>query len=104
MTLRIVASGTWLYGGSVETDVDVIALDYDWWYSLAAADNHLEPGESPRTLSSEGFLYYVRFRHAGESAEPTWVDSPGHLSVADAKSFADTKVVGGISWRIAHAL
>ena len=43
MTLRIVARGTWLYGGSVETPVDIIALDYDWEYEFDRTDGQLEP-------------------------------------------------------------
>lgn len=30
MDIKIVKSGTWLYDGTVEKPVDIIALDYDW--------------------------------------------------------------------------
>jgi hypothetical protein len=64
MALRIVREGVWLYGGSVETPVDIVALDYDWHFNLGNEDGHLEPGEEPTPLGPDGWLYYARFRRA----------------------------------------
>lgn len=99
MALVIVKAGTWLYEGRVEVPVDIIALDYDWWYSLAEADGQLKPGEQPMALGSDGFLYYVRFQKAQQREEPTWPDSPGYVTVAEAMKYAESKVVGGIKWK-----
>ena len=98
MTLRIVRVGTWLYGGSVDTPVDIVGLDYDYWYVLGKADGALEPGEVPRPLGKDGFLYYVRFREALDTSEPTSPDSSGYTSVAEAMRHAESKVVGGVRW------
>ena len=98
MTLRIVRKGIWLYGGSVETPVDIVALDYDWHYNLAREDGHLEPGEESSPLGPDGWLYYSRFRHALEQTEPTSPDSPGFISMQEAMQHAEQKVVGGVRW------
>ncbi len=99
MTLRIVRIGSWLYGGTVSTPVDIVALDYDWWYKLGEADGALEPGETPKPLGQGGFLYYARFRRALETSEPTWPDSPGYSTIAEAVAHAESKVTGGITWQ-----
>ncbi len=99
MTLRIVREGVWLYGGSVETAVDIVALDYDWHYSFAKQDGRLEPKEEPTPLGPDGWLYYARFRRALEDTEPTWPDSPGFASVNDAMQYAEQKVAGGVRWK-----
>jgi hypothetical protein len=98
MTLRIVARGTWLYGGSVETPVDVVALDYNWDHELHRADGHSDFPELPEPLNDEGFLYYARFQHALETSEPTWPDSPACQTIEEAKRHAERKVAGGIKW------
>ncbi len=98
MTLRIVKTGTWLYDGTIERPVDIIALDFDWWYEMAKADGILDADEAPMKLGHEGYLYYVRYQRAAETTEPTWVDSPGHQEVEQAMHFAEKKVIGGITW------
>jgi hypothetical protein len=98
MPLRIVRTGTWLYDGLVERPVDIIALDYDWWFSLAKDDDQLEQDEVPLPLGSDGCLYYVRFQRALERSETTWVDSYGNQELSDAVKSAEAKVVGGIRW------
>lgn len=98
MALRIVREGVWLYGGSVETPVDIVALDYDWHFNLAKLDGQLEPGEEPTPLGPEGWLYYARIRRALQNNEPTWPDSPGFATVREAMQHAEQKVVGGVRW------
>jgi len=95
---RVVRTGTWLYDGIVERPVDVIALDFDWWYELSKADDMLESGEEPLPLGPEGVLYYVRFQRAGQPVLPTTVDTPGFASVNCALEAAEGKVRGGIRW------
>lgn len=96
--MQIVKSGVWRYDGSVDESVDIVALDFDFWHEIAKADGTLEEGEEPQHLSVEGQLYYVRFVHAGELAEPTWVDSVGHQSIADALVCAEGRVPEPIRW------
>lgn len=98
MTLEIVLTGTWLYDGTAETPVDIVALDYDWWYALAEADGQLHEGEKPMPLGPDGRLYYVRFQRALEPSEPTWVDSFGHLDLTSAVSAAEEKIRDPIHW------
>ncbi len=97
--MKIVCSGTWLYGGSVERPVDVVALSFDWWYELAKADGQLEEGEVPLALGPDGVLYYARFRCAGDLSSPTWVETQGEATLQAAMDAAALKVVGGITWR-----
>ncbi len=99
MTLEIVLTGTWLYDGLVAKPVDIVALDYDWWYRLGELDDQLEVGEMPKPMGQNGYLYYVRFRRATETNEPTWVDSDGHQELSDAMMAAEEKVVGEIQWQ-----
>ena len=98
MTLKIIKTGTWLYD-SVEKSVDVVGLNYDWWYELSKADNLLGKDDAPLCLGKEGYLYYARFRHAGEHIEPTWVDTDGYQTLLDAMQAAEKKVEGGIKWQ-----
>ena len=95
----IIRSGTWLYDGSVDRPVDVIALEFDWWYELARADGQLEEGEEPASVGPDGCLYYARFQHAGTSVSPTTVDSPGFETLDEAMSAAQAKVAGPIKWQ-----
>lgn len=94
----IVRSGSWIYAGEVAKPVDVVGLPYDFWYELARVDEQLEPGEMPLPLSDEGLLYYVRFRHAGETSEPTWPDSVGYDTITAATHSAETQVPSRITW------
>jgi len=98
MSLKIVQTGIWFYDDTVEMPVDVVGLDYDWWYELAKADGQLDDGEVPEALGSDGFLYYARFQRAGERNEPTWVDSYGHKTTEEAMKAAQEKVVDRIVW------
>ena len=97
-SLRIAARGTWLYDDEVEKPVDVIALDYDWWYSLAEADGTLDDTEKPAELGPDGYLYYVRFKRAGESTVPTWVDTAGYPTVVGAIRAAEEQLGREIKW------
>ncbi len=98
MSLAIVESGIWLYADSVEKPVDIISLDYDWWFELAKSDDQLEPDEIPEPLNHLGVLYYVRFKHAAENSEPTWPDSVGCQTIAQAKKIAQNKAPSQIVW------
>ncbi|GAB2724617.1 hypothetical protein ACX801_15125 [Arthrobacter bambusae] len=87
-----------MYAGEVAKPVDVVGLPYDFWYELARVDEQLEPGETALPLSDEGLLFYVRFRHAGESAEPTWPDSAGFETIDAAIRSAEARVPSPIVW------
>ena len=97
--MRIVRQGTWLYDSVARRPVDIVALDYDFWFSLGEADDRLGPGEQPQALGPDGCLYYVRFRRAGDPATPTWVDSGGFESVDEAMATAKAKSPAPISWK-----
>lgn len=97
--MRIVRSGSWLYDDTVERPVDVIALSYDFWYEIGKADGTLDDGEEPSVMGPDGCLYYVRFRHAGDLTEPTWVDSGSYDELDAAVAEADAKAASVIRWR-----
>lgn len=94
----IVKSGCWLYAGEVMKPVDIIGMPHDFWYELAAADDQLEPGETPSPLGEDGLLYYVRFGRAGEVKQFTWPDSTGYPTIAAAMRVAETRAPTPIDW------
>src|SRR6218665_3648384 len=98
MQISIVRTGTSHYDGTVESPVDVVALDYDWWFRLAEADGLLDEGEEPCEMGTDGFLYYVRLRDALKRSMPIWVESQGHRTPLEAMRDAESKVRGGIRW------
>jgi hypothetical protein len=99
MALTIIRTGHWLYGGSVPMPVDIIGLDYDWYYeSSSKGAGILEDDDRPIPLDSSGLIYYARFRKAGETAEPTWVDTVGDATPEDAMLAAESKIPAGIIW------
>lgn len=78
--------------------VDIVGLPYDFWFELARADDQLEPGETAQQLGEDGLLYYVRFRHAGETGERTWPDSSGYDTSEAAMRSAEARAPNGIEW------
>lgn len=94
----IVRNGSWIYAEEVAKPVDIVGLPYDYWYDLAQIDGQLEPGETAQQLDEDGLLYYVRFRHAGESTEPTWPDSAGYDTIDAAMRNAESRVPSEITW------
>jgi hypothetical protein len=96
--IAIVKVGTWLYGGIVETPVDIISLDCDFDHELNKADGQLAPDDEPTPLGPDGCLYYVRFQHALTLPTPTWPDSRGFATVEEAMRCAEGKVKGGVRW------
>lgn len=98
MSVLIVRSGSWVYAGEVARPVDIVGLSYDFWYELGRADGQLEPGETAQPLGEDGLLYYVRFRHAGETVEPTWPDSAGYDTIDGAIRSAETRAPSRIVW------
>lgn len=98
MAIKVFRSGTWLYDGVVIKPVDIIGLDYDFWYDLHKVDGLLSPEDKPEPLSDDGWLYYARFRYAGEHSEPTWVDSDARKTIVAAMNDAEKKSPSQINW------
>ena len=94
--MEVVASGTWLYDGSVEMPVYVVRLDYDWYYELGVDDDDPFLADVP-DLNAEGHLYYVRFR-AMPSDGTFWPDSDGFKTIDEAKARAAEMVPSDIAW------
>ncbi len=99
MKAKIVKIGFWLYDNLVEKPVDVIALDYDYWYKLYEADGFLDPGDEPEKMGPEGKLYYVRFQSALEKDLRFSPDSQGFQTIEKAMLAAEAKVTGKINWQ-----
>jgi hypothetical protein len=98
---EVVATGTWMYDGTVATTVRIVRVDYDFWYALAEADDRLEPGESPN-LNAEGHLYYVRFRPGWTPGDGDfWPDSSGHRTLDEAIAYAESRLPGEVDWQTA---
>ena len=94
----VVATGEWLYDGSIPTLVRVVRLDYDFWYALGEADGDLEEGERP-ALNGDGFVFYVRLRPGWSPGRPFWPDSRGFATMEEAKAAAEAAVPAPIKWR-----
>jgi hypothetical protein len=98
VALKIIRAGHWLYDGTVKMPVDVIGLDYDWYFESDKGAFGAENAEQPMPLDDEGLIYYVRFRSAGKSDEPTCVDTAGHVTPEEAMLAAESKIPTGIIW------
>jgi len=98
--MQILRQGKWLYGGVKYLPVDIVSLDYDFWFSLAEEDDQLEPDERPKPLNKDGVLYYYRFVKAGDSRTPTWPDSGGYSDIADAMRAAQKRAPSTIEWEL----
>ncbi|MDX2705769.1 hypothetical protein PV350_23325 [Streptomyces sp. PA03-6a] len=95
----VVATGVWLYDGTVSTTVRVVMLDYDFWHAIGEADGNLQPGEAP-DLNEEGRLYYVQHLPGWPAGDRSfWPDTDGFHTLADAVAAAELTVPGPISWR-----
>ncbi len=94
----IVRSGSWVYAGEVAMPVDIVGLPYDFWYELARSDDQLEPDETARPLGDDELLYYFRFRHAGDTVEPTWPDSAAYDTIDVAMREAQAIAPSHITW------
>ncbi len=79
-----VAVGKWRYDGAADEVVRIVGLPFDYHYSLAEADDQLEPGEKPEPLGPDGLLYYVVFAQLG---------GPGFPTVLQAKGYAQSSAV-----------
>src|SRR5262245_39510447 len=95
---KVVASGEWLYDGSVATTVLVVRLDYDFWFAIGEANGDLSEGEQP-SLNDEGFLYYLRHRPGWIEGEAFWPDSEGFASLEKAKAAAGASLPTNVEWK-----
>lgn len=98
MQIQIQRRGRWLYGDTVFLPVDIVSLDFDFWYEIGKTDDRLEPGEEPGPFDEHGLMYYYRFRHAGEHTLPTWVDSPGRATIDESMHEAEDRAPTPIEW------
>ena len=93
----VVAAGTWLYDGSVPTEVRVVRLGYDFWFAVGEADGELADRELP-ALNPDGYLYYVSFRPGSVEDGKFWPDSIGDQTLAEAKATAQRRLPGPVTW------
>jgi hypothetical protein len=83
---RIVAGGTWLYDGVVPQRVAIYATPARFASSRYDDDDQLDESR-PIPTTRDGFLYYCW----------PWVSS-GHLTVEEAKAWADAQPWGPVRW------
>jgi hypothetical protein len=95
MSIKVVAEGTWTYGGSTQKRVWIVEADYDFWHEVAAADRDLEPGEHP-DLNIDGVTYYVAFKAPAEGR--FWPDRGGFRSQQDARRAAEDSSPSAVEW------
>lgn len=97
-TMVIVRSGRWVYAGRRTMPVDVIGLPYDFWFELERANGEEPQERDAPALGADGLLYFVRFRRAGETREPTWPDSAGYSTIEAAMRAAEARAPSPIDW------
>ena len=92
---KIVRKGKWLYGGTAYLPVQIFAIDYDYYYEIAKADDQLKEGEQPE-LNENGEQYMIG-----------WYEGPfstfgsreyGGLTLDEAITAAEDKVQQKIIW------
>jgi hypothetical protein len=98
MPMNIVKTGTWLYDGSAEMPVDIVGLEYDWYYEIDKVDDLLEEDDQPIPLGEEGLLYHVRFQRAGDT-ESLWIDGGCYQRLEDAMKAAQERTPSPIKWK-----
>jgi len=82
---RKVATGIWLYGGTVPYSIDVWAKPASESYSRYDDDEQLDESR-PIPETKDGFLY------------STWPGQGEFLTVEDAKASADAQPGGPVKW------
>ena len=95
MPIEVVATGTWIYGGTAESPAWIVRADFDFWYEVAAADGELEAGENP-DLNEDRVSYYVAFRQP--KGDSFWPDGGGFSSREEAQRDAERRVPTPIQW------
>lgn len=98
MRVIVVKRGWWLYDGLVERQVDVIGLEWDFWYRIAEEDGKLEPEDQPLETDADGLIYYVRFARAGSTQEKPWPESVGAATVEEAVADAEQRAPAPVRW------
>lgn len=81
-----ITGGEFLYDGKVPMRIAIIARDYDVWFSMAKAEDWLEPGQQAKPLGPDGLLYYQR----GELTP--------QQTLEEVKAWVDAKGYGPIKW------
>jgi hypothetical protein len=94
--MKVIATGAWLYDGATRMPVEIVRLDYDFWYAVGESDGELEPGEEP-CVNPDGHLYYVRYRRVRAEGS-FWPDSIGYFSAEEAKQAAESQLPSPVTW------
>jgi hypothetical protein len=84
---KIVASGTWLYDGTVPYRIAIYAKPARFESSRYDDDDEQLDERRPIPDTKDGFLYYCWPGRSGE-----------HLTIEDAKAWADAQPWGPVTW------
>jgi hypothetical protein len=87
------AKGVWLYAGTIEKTIEVVAFDCDYFYDRLPADDSRRSWE-PYPLNAEGLLYYLK--PDGDVLPTTPFES-----VVEAQAWADRQAWGPVQWQSA---
>jgi hypothetical protein len=83
---KVVATGIWLYGGTVPKRIEIYAKPAEFAYSRFDEDEEFkQTAPVPETL--DGFLYQTSEGDCGE-----------HQTIAGAKAWADAQPWGPVKW------
>jgi len=83
---KVVATGTWLYDRTVPTRISVYAKPARFASSRYDDDEQLDETR-PVPETQDGYLYFVSPGRSGE-----------HLTIAEAKEWADIQPWGPVKW------
>ncbi|HTA99649.1 MAG TPA: hypothetical protein VK804_04165 [Bradyrhizobium sp.] len=84
---EIVATGTWLYDQQVPRPISVLRKPAKWAHSRYDWETDQWDESRPIPDTVDGFLYYCSLGKSGE-----------HLSINDAKAWADAQPWGPVNW------
>ncbi|GJM60746.1 hypothetical protein [Persicobacter diffluens] len=94
-----ILSGSWLYDNLVKQTVQIFALNYDYYYEIAKADNQIEPNEKPE-LNENGESFMIKWGNGEFSVKDLCAKEYGGLDLDSAIEKAERKVQGKIDWNI----
>jgi hypothetical protein len=83
---KIVATGTWFYGETIPTRIEIYAKPAEFAYSQFDEDEDLNE-TAPVPVTLDGFVYQASLGNCGE-----------HQTLAEAKAWADAQPWGPVKW------
>jgi hypothetical protein len=95
---REVMVGQWFYDNIIPKIVKIFALNYDYNYEIAKADDQLEELEKPE-LNENGEMFMIKWGNGSFSDKDLVTKEYGGLDLNSAINKAENIVHGKIEWK-----